>query len=62
MIRIETEALLTPTQAAAYLGVTDRTLWNWRANGIGPDYLDLGPRHILYRVEDIREYADERAA
>lgn len=34
--------LLTPAELAAMLGMSVRTLANWRSNGKGPPYLKIG--------------------
>lgn len=34
--------LLTPAELAAMLGMSPRTLANWRSNGKGPPYLKIG--------------------
>nr|DAI41763.1 MAG TPA: helix-turn-helix domain protein [Caudoviricetes sp.] len=34
--------LLTPSELAAMLGMSARTLANWRSNGKGPPYLKIG--------------------
>lgn len=40
------------------LGVSPRTLANWRCEGKGPDYVRLGRRHsaVVYRVEDLEDW------
>lgn len=37
-----TEVYLTPQQAGQYIGVTARTLIEWRRTGRGPEYVRLG--------------------
>jgi excisionase family DNA binding protein len=39
-------------QLAIYLGVTGRTLWNWRRDGKIP-YWKLGARTIRYRLSEV---------
>ncbi len=34
--------LLTPSELAVMLGMSPRTLANWRSNGKGPPYLSIG--------------------
>ena len=44
---------LSEREAAAYLGpVTQRTLQDWRTNGVGPAYSKLG-RRVCYAIEDL---------
>lgn len=44
--------------AAQMLGVSPRTLANWRSEGKGPDYVRLGRRHsaVVYRVDDLKDW------
>ena len=39
-------------------GVTTRTLQLWRAKGIGPAFIRLGERSIMYREEDVLAYEE----
>lgn len=45
--------LLTPTAAAARLGVTPRALAIRRRRGIGPRYIRLSPATIRYLSDDL---------
>jgi len=36
-------AALTSFDTGAYIGVAPKTLSNWRALGVGPAYISLGP-------------------
>jgi predicted DNA-binding transcriptional regulator AlpA len=49
--------MLGPRQAAHQLGVTTRTLDNWRARGRGPAYVTLEGQ-IRYRSEDVDAWLD----
>lgn len=42
------------------LGVSPRTLANWRTQGIGPAFVRVGKVHsrTLYRVDDLRAWLD----
>lgn len=55
-------ASLPSVAAAAYLGVSRKTLSNWRALGIGPRYARLGKAgaRIVYRVIDLDEFLADR--
>lgn len=46
---------LTPDEAADYLGLSPKTLANWRSAGTGPTHLRVGGR-IQYRVQDLDEF------
>lgn len=63
-----TQALETTTsvlavsanEAAAMLGVSSRTLANWRTLGIGPAFVRIGAVHsrTLYRLDDLNTWLD----
>lgn len=63
-----TQALETTTsvlavsanEAAAMLGVSSRTLANWRTLGIGPAFVRVGAVHsrTLYRLDDLNAWLD----
>ena len=63
-----TQALETTTsvlavsanEAAAMLGVSSRTLANWRTQGIGPAFVRVGAvrSRTLYRVDDLNAWLD----
>lgn len=51
--------LLTTRELAVRWRLTDWTLRQWRAHGIGPAYIRLGPgraSEVRYRILDIEEY------
>ena len=57
------DALLTPLQAAEFLGLLDRrgnvsteTLAQWRSQGRGPHYIKLEKRLVRYRRSDLENY------
>lgn len=45
-------------EAASMLGVSPRTLANWRTQGIGPAFVRVGAVHsrTLYRVDDLHTW------
>ncbi len=45
--------LLSPKEAAAYLGATEKALENWRGTGDGPAFIRLSPRYVRYAQEDL---------
>ncbi len=51
--------LLAPEQVADNLGVTTKTLANWRARGTGPRYVRVAGR-IYYTLEAYAEYWHEQ--
>lgn len=45
--------LLTTAQAAAYLGIKQKTFENWRTQKRGPAHVRLGHRTVRYRRETL---------
>lgn len=43
--------------AATRVGVSERTLSNWRSSGKGPDFYKLGGK-ILYKIEDLDAWTE----
>jgi excisionase family DNA binding protein len=54
-----TALALRPRQAAAALGISERTLWAWTKRGEIP-HVRLG-RMVLYPVAELRTWLSERA-
>lgn len=52
----EAERWLKPVQAAARLGISAKTLANWRASDTGPRYRRIG-RLIRYEPEQLEAFA-----
>ena len=53
-------ARLSERDAASFLGITQRTLQDWRLNRRGPAYIKLG-RRIAYDRADLERFlADNR--
>ncbi len=52
--------LLREPEAAKVLGVSSRTLSNWRCRGGGPDYVKMGSKAVRYRLDDLNEFIDQR--
>lgn len=50
------EPLLTTAQAAAYLGLSPRTLEEWRLRGGGPVFRKLGRRTVRYAHSDLADF------
>ncbi|MHB0829412.1 MAG: hypothetical protein ACYCDN_08040 [Schaalia turicensis] len=64
---LDDERALSPVEAAAFLGISAKTLTNWRSLGKGPTYLkyDLsdtvdgqGRRRgsVAYQIKDLRSF------
>lgn len=53
---MNTQKLISPEQASDYLGVTSRTLANWRCVGFpNVPYARIG-KNIKYRIADLDAY------
>lgn len=50
-------AFLDTSDAAEVLGVSPRTLEDWRWRGGGPPFFKLGRRMVRYRLEDLMAFA-----
>jgi len=53
--------LLTPEDAAQFLGLNASTMKSWRARGKGPLYYRLTTRTVRYAPEDLEAWADNNA-
>jgi predicted DNA-binding transcriptional regulator AlpA len=56
------EKLLAPSDVANLLGITTKTLYNWRNLGRGPKFVRLGAKHgrVAYRPESVERYLESR--
>jgi predicted DNA-binding transcriptional regulator AlpA len=53
-------ALMSPKEAAAYLGVSAKFLENDRWMGPKIPFVRVGPRCVRYRAQDLDEYIESR--
>ena len=51
---------LNTAQAAEMLGVRPATLRGWKAQRLGPPFIQLSPRCVRYAESDILRYVNER--
>lgn len=51
-----------PVKAAELLGISDRALRRWRAEGRGPRYVTLGGNKVVYRVSDLESWLESEAS
>jgi hypothetical protein len=54
---LDPNPLLTPDEAARFLGVRARTLANWRTRELGPPFVKVSTRFIMYRSADLQAWA-----
>lgn len=48
----------TSKEVAAYLHTSEDGLAQMRYRGTGPKFIKVGPRKVIYRWSDVREYLD----
>ena len=53
------DKFLSTKQAARALGLSHRTLEDWRIDGFGPLFIKAG-RRVLYRWSDLMAFVNER--
>ena len=58
----ERAVVLSPREAALYLGVSVSTLKAWRAKKIGPKWSMRGARLVAYRPADLERFLDDSTA
>ncbi len=51
---------LTTNELAERLKVKPMTLYSWRRDGSGPPFIKIGSRKILYRIEDVERWEQDR--
>ena len=49
------KTVMTPDQAASFLGISDRTLSRWHLQRVGPPRIKIGGR-VLYRREALLDW------
>jgi excisionase family DNA binding protein len=56
--------LMTTEEVAEYLGVSPRTLENWRYRGGGPRWIRIGANgaSVRYDAADVQTYLTERTS
>ena len=54
--------VMTPSDAADFLGVTTETLLRWRKDAWGPKYSQPTPRMVRYLREDLITFLKEHRA
>ncbi len=54
------QGLLRPAAAAQFLGVSVRTLQDWRFTGTGPRFIRYSARAVRYRVRDLEAWIKKR--
>lgn len=60
MENITNEPLLTESEAADFLGVSVRSLQNWRALGKAPKFYKYGYKGVRYRLAELIKWLESR--
>ncbi len=47
-------------EAALFLGLSPKTLGNWRVRRVGPAWSKAGARAVVYRVGDLIAWVEQR--
>lgn len=61
-VSLQSEPLLTTKEVALFAGVSEYTMSRYRMDGIGPNYIKLGPKMIRYRRSDVEEWVNKMMA
>jgi len=56
----EQQNVLTPQQAARYVGVSEGALRLWRSRGEGPRHFRAGEKLVRYRRVDLDHWVESR--
>lgn len=59
LIRSNPPLIMTSTEAAACLGVSDETILRWRKDGFGPPYSQPNCRIVRYLRDDVVGWLEE---
>ncbi|MET4130034.1 helix-turn-helix domain-containing protein [Roseovarius sp. MBR-6] len=51
--------VMTPGEAAEFVGVTTETLYRWRKDGWGPKYSQINSRIVRYQKADLIAFLGE---
>lgn len=51
---------ISPQKAALFLGISVRTLEEWRRKKTGPAFVKLGPKLIRYEIAELERFLGRR--
>lgn len=60
LAELANDRCLKTSEVAEYLGLSDKTIRQYRADGLGPEYARFG-RMIRYRLSEVNKWRDERS-
>ncbi|WP_410676718.1 helix-turn-helix transcriptional regulator [Amycolatopsis sp. cmx-4-68] len=55
---VSIEGLWTPEDLATFLGISEKTLRDWRFKSYGPAWIRMG-KHVRYSPETVRAWIDQ---
>ncbi|MBE3604327.1 helix-turn-helix domain-containing protein [bacterium] len=56
----EANQMMSGPKAAEFLGVSKKTIENWRQQGKGPRFVRLSRRAVRYRIADLLEFIQRK--
>jgi predicted DNA-binding transcriptional regulator AlpA len=56
--KVSGDVLLREGETSSILGLSKRTLQDWRVRGCGPKFVKVG-RSVRYRLEDVQAFVNE---
>ena len=56
----QTDRCLTRPEAAEFLGCSISSLERWAAQGIGPQFVKIGPRKVGYSLRELLAFIEAR--
>ncbi|WFE74258.1 AlpA family transcriptional regulator [Roseinatronobacter sp. S2] len=60
VLRANAPEVMTPGEAAEFLGVTTETLYRWRKDAWGPKYSQVNARIVRYLRDDLVAFLREK--
>lgn len=59
LAELRQRSALSPREVEALYGLPQRTLQQWRSDGVGPKYAKPGDKTVVYRPQDIDEFLSQ---
>ena len=59
-IKENTKLFMRSSALSKTLGISESTLWRWRKAGLIPEPINLGPRIVGWRIDDIQDWLDKK--
>lgn len=55
-----TKLFIRSSALSKTLDISESTLWRWRKAGLIPKPMNLGPRIVGWRIDDIQDWLDKK--